>query len=115
MKTKGGKGSKVVAVADRTGLPIAVGMSSASSHEVTLFEATLDEQFIADPPERLNGDRTCESDPLAASLADKGIEMNSPNKTKSRKAKTQDSRSLRRNRRRWLVERLFVGRRISGA
>lgn len=108
MKTKGGKGSKVLAVADRTGLPIAVGMGSASSHEVTLVEVTLDERFIADPPERLIGDRTRDSDPLAASLADKIIEMNSPHKTNSRKAKIQGIRSLRRNRRRWLVERLFA-------
>lgn len=108
MKTKRDKGSKLLAVADRTGLSIAAGMGSASSHEVTLVEATLDERFIADLPERLIGDRTYDSDQFAASLADKGIEMNSPHKTKSRKAKTQDSRSLRRNRRRWLVERLFA-------
>lgn len=35
-KTKRGKGSKIIAVADRHGLPISVCVASATPHEVTL-------------------------------------------------------------------------------
>jgi hypothetical protein len=52
-KTKRGKGSKIVAIADRTGLPVSVHVLSASPHEVTLAESTLAARFFADEPERL--------------------------------------------------------------
>jgi Putative transposase of IS4/5 family (DUF4096) len=35
-KTKRGKGSKIMAIADRQGLPVAVHVESATPHEVTL-------------------------------------------------------------------------------
>jgi hypothetical protein len=35
-KTKRGKGTKIMAIADRTGLPISVCVESATPHEVTL-------------------------------------------------------------------------------
>ena len=107
-KTKRGKGSKLMAVADRFGLPVAVSVGSASPHEVTLVEATLDERFIVDLPERLIGDRAYDSDPLDERMAEMGIEMIAPHKRNRRKPKTQDGRPLRRYRRRWLVKRLFV-------
>jgi hypothetical protein len=44
-KTKRGKGTKIMAVADRTGLPVAIHVASASPHEVTLVEATLAQRF----------------------------------------------------------------------
>ena len=97
-----------MAVADRFGLPVAVSVGSASPHEVTLVEATLDERFIVDLPERLIGDRGYDSDPLDERMAEMGIEMIAPHKRNRRKPKTQDGRALRRYRRRWLVERLFA-------
>jgi transposase len=97
-----------MAVADRFGLPVAVSVGSASPHEVTLVEATLDERFIVDLPERLIGDRAYDSDPLDERMAEMGIEMIAPHKRNRRKRKTQDGRALRRYRRRWLVERLFA-------
>ncbi len=39
-KTKRGKGSKIMAIADRQGLPIAVHVESATPHEVTLVRAS---------------------------------------------------------------------------
>ena len=107
-KTKRGKGSKLMAVADRTGLPIAVRVGAATPHEVTLVEATLEARFLAAMPARLIGDRAYDSDPLDARLALRGVELIAPHKRNRRKAKTQDGRSLRRYRRRWLVERLFA-------
>ena len=97
-----------MAVADRFGLPVAVSVGSASPHEVTLVEATLDERFIVDLPERLIGDRAYDSDPLDERMAEMGIEMIAPHKRNRRKPKTQDGRPLTRYRRRWLVERLFA-------
>src|SRR5258708_13419539 len=40
-KTKRGKGTKIMAIADGTGLPIAVSITSASPHEATPLEQTL--------------------------------------------------------------------------
>ena len=106
-KTKRGKGSKLMAVADRAGLPVAVSVGSASPNEVTLVEATLGARFIAEPPKRLIGDKAYDSDALDERLAEQGIEMISPHRS-NRKRKTQDGRPLRRYRRRWRVERLFA-------
>ena len=52
-KTKRGKGTKIVAVADRRGLPIAVCTESATPHEVTLVQQTPAEIFVEEPVERL--------------------------------------------------------------
>jgi transposase len=97
-----------MAVADRAGLPIAVGVGSASPHEVTLVDATLDARFIDELPQRLIGDRAYDSDPLDERLAENGVEMIAPHRGNRRKPKTQDGRTLRRYRRRWHVERLFA-------
>ena len=107
-KTKRGKGSKVMAVADGTGLPIAISVTSASPHEVTLVSETLNQRFVAEQPEKLVGDRAYDSDPLDAQLAAIGIEMIAPHRRNRKRAKTQDGRKLRRYRRRWKVERLFA-------
>ena len=52
-KTKRGKGTKIMAVADGTGLPVAVCAESATPHEVTFVQQTLAEIFVAEPIERL--------------------------------------------------------------
>ena len=56
-KTKRGKGTKLTAWADASGLPPAVCASSASAHEVTLVEATLAASFAGEEPERGSGPR----------------------------------------------------------
>ena len=56
-KTKRGKGTKLMAVADGAGLPIAISVGSASPHEVKLVETTLKQRFIKENPERLIGER----------------------------------------------------------
>jgi len=50
-----------MAMVDRFGLPIAIHLESASPHEVTLVEATIASRFVADKPQRLIGDRACDS------------------------------------------------------
>ncbi len=105
-KTKRGKGAKLMAMADRAGLPLAAHTASASPHEVTLVGDTLSSRFIDDLPEHLIGDKAYDSDHLDAELQAQGIEMIAPNR-RGRK-KTQDGRPLRRYKRRWKIERLFA-------
>ena len=105
--TKRGKGSKLMAVADGHGLPLAVDVASASPAEVRLVISTLEARFIPELPERLIGDKAYDSDPLAAQLAEGGVELIAPNR-ENRTVKTQDGRPLRRYRRRWKIERLFA-------
>ena len=106
--TKRGKGSKLMAVVDRHGLPLAVDVASASPAEVRLVISTLEARFVPELPERLIGDKAYDSDPLAAQLAQGDVELIAPNR-ENRTVKTQDGRPLRRYKRRWLVERLFAG------
>src|SRR5687767_15827624 len=107
-KTKRGKGTKLMAVADGAGFPLAVYATSASPHEVRLVGTTIDHRLIAEKPEKLIGDKAYDSDPLDEELADLGIELIAPHKRNRKKAKTQDGRKLRRYKRRWKVERLFA-------
>jgi transposase len=98
-----------MAVADGTGLPLAVGIASASPHEVTLVDATLDACFAPALPARLIGDRAYDSDPLDARLdAERGIMLIAPHRNNRRRPPTQDGRPLRRYRRRWRIERLHA-------
>lgn len=106
-KTKRGKGTKLMAVADASGLPLAIYTASASPHEVRLVGETLLQSFTSEQPERLIGDKAYDSDPLDEQLREQGIEMIAPHKTNRKKAATQDGRRLRRYKRRWKVERLF--------
>ena len=97
-----------MAITDALGLPIAIGIASASPHEVTLVEETLDNAFLANAFGRLIGDKAYDSDGLDRRLHDeRGIELISPNRS-NRRIQTQDGRPLRRYKRRWKVERLFA-------
>ena len=107
-KTKRGKGSKVMAVADRAGLPVAICVTSAQPHEVTLVEPTLSSCLLSQRPHRLIGDLAYDSDPLDSHLLAQGIELIAPHRRNRAKPRTQDRRSLRRYRRRWKIERLFA-------
>jgi transposase len=106
-KTKKGKGSKIMAVVEAHGLPVAVTLDSATPHEVKLVEQTLAARFVEDTPEHLVGDKAYDSDRLDADLAQVGIELIAPHR-ENRKHRTQDGRPLRRYRRRWQVERFFA-------
>lgn len=86
-KTKRGKGTKIVAVADGTGLPVAVCAESATPHEVTLVQQTLSDLVVAEPIERLIGDNAYDSYRLDRELADTGVEMIAPHRS-NRKNRT---------------------------
>ena len=53
-----------MAIADALGLPVSVCITSASPHEVTLVQQTIDASFLAEAPARLIGDKAYDSDPL---------------------------------------------------
>lgn len=107
--TKRGKGSKIMAIADRHGLPLAVHVASASPHETRLVAPTIERRFLAETPARLIGDRAYDSDPRDAQIRQRfGVEMIAPHNTQRTRAATQDGRVLRRYRRRWKIERLFA-------
>jgi transposase len=96
-----------MAVADRHGLPVALGIASGERHETRNVSETLKARFVKPLPKRLIGDKAYDSDRLDAELAAMGVEMIAPHHPKRRR-KTQDGRALRRYRRRWHVERLFA-------
>ena len=102
-----GKGTKIMAIGDRAGLPVAICTESASPNEVTLVERTLESRFVEDLPERLIGDKAYDSDKLDERVLEKyGIEMISPNREGNRRS--QDGRPLRRYKRCWKIERLIA-------
>ena len=96
-----------MAVADRSGLPVAVGIASGQRNEQKLVVETLNARFVEALPEKLIGDTAYDSDPLDAEPAAMGVEMIAPHHPR-RRNKTQDVRKLRRYRRRWHIERLFA-------
>src|SRR3989454_8545299 len=107
--TKRGKGSKIMAIADRHGLPLAVHVVSASPNEATLVEPTLQRRFLRETPERLIGDKAYDSDPLDQRVRQHlRVELIAPHRWNRSKPVTQDGRALRRYRRRWKVERTFA-------
>jgi len=79
-KTKGGKGTKIMAVADRHGLPVAVCVESATPHEVKLATNTLVQMVLPDAPQNLVGDNAYDSDKLDVELREYGIELIAPHR-----------------------------------
>jgi transposase len=112
-KTKRGKGTKLMVVADGKGVPLGVQLASASPNEVTLIEPTL--ETVAVPrsgrgrprknPKRLIYDKAADSDPLRTRLKKRGIDLICPHRINRTKPKRQDGRKLRRYKRRWKIER----------
>jgi transposase len=97
-----------MAIADALGLPVAIGIASASPHEITLVEETLDNAFIADVICKLIGDRAYDSDRLDEKLwEEREVELIAAHRS-NRITPTQDGRPLRRAKRRWKVERMFA-------
>ncbi|MCG8576153.1 MAG: IS5/IS1182 family transposase, partial [Flavobacteriales bacterium] len=70
-----------MAIADGSGLPIAVCATSASPAEVTLVQYTMENRFVNQTPEKLIGDKAYDSDPLDQGIKEQfGTEVISPNR-----------------------------------
>jgi transposase len=107
--TRRGKGSKITAIADRHGLPVACCIDPASPNETRLVEATDGQRFTQSKSERMVGDSAYNSDPLDRQLREKHrIRWIAPHKSNRRRENIQNARGLRRNRRLWRVERLVA-------
>lgn len=106
-KTRRGAATKLMAIADRHGLPVSASIASGERHEVRLVADALEARFTEETPERLIGDRAYDSAALEAELADQGIELIAPVR-RGGSARWPDGRSFRRYKRRWKVERLFA-------
>ena len=102
--TKRGKGVKILAIADRHGLPLSVSTHAANHHEVTLVQLSFDFCVLEAEPGHLMGGRAYDSDRPNANLAAEGESDCADRKNR----KTQDGRPLRRYARRWRVERFFA-------
>ena len=108
--TKRGKGTKIMAIGDSHGLPIAICTASASPAEVKLVAQTVENKFVTGRPEQLIGDKAYDSDKLDEQMMEQfGTEMIAPHRRSRRvDRKTQDGRPMRRYCRRWKIERLFA-------
>jgi transposase len=113
-KTKRGKGSKLMVLADGKGTPLGICVEAASPAEVKLLERTPDsvkvkrrrgERRRPHKPERLIADRGYDSNPARALLVKREIEPIIPKRRNNKKATHQDGRKLRRYKRRWIIER----------
>ncbi len=115
-KTKCGKGTKWMVLADGSGTQLGAYLDAASPAEVKLLGKTLDTVSVRRPgpgrpgtrPERLIADRGYDSDPFREGLLDRGIRPVIPHLSNRKKPSRQDGRELRRYRRRWIIERTIA-------
>ena len=103
-KTKRGKGTKWMVVADGKGILLGSQLVSASPAEVTLAESTL--ARISVP--RTGRGRPYDSDPLRWRLLQRGIVLICPHRRRRRRGSRNDGRTLRRYAKRWKIERTFA-------
>lgn len=113
-RTRRGPATKIVAVADGSGLPLAVTIADGNRGEASLVEEALNERFCRRQPKRLIGDKAYDSTKLDQALKKRHIELISPQiraregTRRSPSRRRQDGRPLRRYRRRWKIERLWA-------
>jgi len=107
-KTKRGKGTKIMAVADAHGLPIALYTEAASPAEVTLAECTIENRHVSAAPFLVVADKAYDSDPLRERMADRGMILIAPHRAGRVRPSYNDGRRLRRYSKRWKIERLFA-------
>ena len=97
-----------MAITDAAGAVLSISVHSASPHEVTLVERTLEDRLLVPHPERLIGDKAYDSGKLDERLSEQGTELIAPHRSGRKRPKTQDGRKLRRYTKRWKVERFFA-------
>ena len=109
-KTKRGKGTKWMVVADGQGLPVGGTLESASPAEVRLAPEAIcnASERLGRWPCRLIADKAYDADWLRHVLKMVGGELICPHRRGRKKPPQQDGRKLRRYRKRWKIERLFA-------
>src|SRR5919106_601759 len=114
-KTKVGKGSKVIVVADGQGLPIGLHVDSAQPHESTLAETTLATVKVPrrrgrprTRPKELIADRAYDSQAFRRYLRRRGIKPTIPTFARRPRQRPKRGRPIRTGpnyRNRWKIER----------
>ena len=109
-KSRAGKTTKLMALADSNGFPLAIAIADGSKHDISLTDRTLDAAFLDELPPKLVGDKAWDSGKLKARLEEeRNVELIAPVRGGKRPGKRkQDGRKMRRYQRRWVVERLFA-------
>lgn len=114
-KTKRGKGTKWMVVADGQGIPLGVLLETATRHEAPLAEATLDQVKVPRPrgrprqrAPRVIVDKAYDSDPLRRRMKRRGTEWIAPYRSYKKNRPYADGRKLRRYHRRWKIERTIA-------
>lgn len=79
--------------------------ASAQDAEVNTVETLVDVRVTKKRPERLLYDRAADADWLRDALASRGIEQMTPHRSGRKKPSRQDGRALRRDLKRWKIER----------
>jgi transposase len=113
VKTKRGKRTKLMVVADGRGIPLGVHIAPASPAEVTMIGSTLDQAAVMrsglgrarTKRRRLIYEKAADSDALRLRLKKRGVELICPYRSNRKRPVLQDSRSHRRCRRCWTIER----------
>src|SRR6185312_11298717 len=78
-RCRAGNATKVMAIADRDGLPLALYLASGNRFDSVLTDGTLDAAFVAKLPPRLIGDKAWDAAPLQQRLkTERGIELIAP-------------------------------------
>ena len=108
-KTKCGKGTMIMLLADGNGLPLAVETHGANRAEVKVIESLVECLPLDKLPRRLVYDKAADSDDLRERLEwFYDIELVTPHRKNRKRPKRQDGRKLRRYKRRWKVERTIA-------
>ena len=117
-KTKGGKGSKVMVIADGNGLPIGLQVDSAQPHEIRYAESTVATIRIPQKrgrprtrPKELIADKAYDSRQFREALRQRGIKVTVPIVERRRRKRPKRGRPIRTGltyRQRWKVERCFA-------
>lgn len=103
--TQRGKGSKIMALTDGHGVPLASHVVSASPHEITLVEDTFDAAWTRHLPGHVIGDKAFDSDALDQRLAEeREVALMAPHRSNQQRACTEDGRCQHW----WKVERFFA-------
>ncbi len=114
-KARRGKRTNCMVLVDGKGLPMGVRPESTCPSEVKLAEATVAEVRAARPRgrsmqklKRIIADHGDDSDPLRERFKERGIELIALYRQNNKRRRHQAGRTLRRYKRRWIVERANV-------
>ncbi len=89
-RSRGGNTTKLMALADSSGLPLSVTVACGSRHDVVLVDQTLDAAFVRHLPARVIGDRAFDSGKLAAALlSERDVELIAPKRGGKRPTPTR--------------------------